>query len=210
MEFSDLQSTWTGQPERGGTHDLDVATIIAKAGKITRRTRVRDYVELGTAVALAALFFWIGTMAPVWWPWVAAGAITMGVGLVFVRERLRAPGPLRADVEVRSALQSALEEANHQIALLSSVTRWYLSPLAVVVMLVLLGTMLGVRAELPPEVWARGRAGLLAAFAVAAAVVAALFWVVWWLNRRTVTTLLAPHRDALADTLRGIDGDGDQ
>lgn len=207
MEFSDLQSAWVGQPDRRDQRHPDVAAIIAKAGRVTTRTRLRDYAELGTSVAMAALFFRIATMAPIWWPWLAAGAITLGVGLIFVRERLRAPGPPRADVDVRSALQMALAEAHHQIALLSSVARWYLSPLAVVVTLVLLGTILGVRAEMPPEVWARGRAGLLAAFAVAAAIVAALFWVVWWLNRRTVTRVLAPHRDALAEALRSLDGE---
>lgn len=206
MDFDALQNIWTHQPDPAS---LDVnemlRTVVHRTRKMNRWVAIRDYIELVTSAGMTAGFVWMAVLAPVRWPWLAAAAITLGVSLVFVRERLRpSPSPV-VPGDVRHGLQQAIQEVDHQVRLLGSVARWYLVPLAVATLLILVGTALGVRQEVGPEVWARERAGLFAAIAVVLPVVGAAFWWVGWLNRRAVKTQLLPHRKQLASLLAQLD-----
>lgn len=202
MDFNALQNIWTHQPDPA-SRDVDevLRTVMRRTRQMNRRTAIRDYVELVTAAGMTAGFIWMATLAPVTWPWLTAAAITLGVSLVFVGERLR-PSPASViPGDVRHGLQQAIKEVDHQVRLLGSVARWYLAPLAVAALLVVVGTALGVREEVGPEAWARGRAGLLAAIAVVLPVAGAAFWWLGRLNRRVVETQLLPHREQLASLL---------
>lgn len=211
MDFEQLQHAWAQQPSVPQEDEgVRLRAVIDTAGRLQRRTRWRDYVELATAIGLAGVFVWIATLAPVAWPWFAAAGITLGVGLVFVRERARVTPPVPAATDVRRGLELAIEQVDHQIRLLGSVTLWYLAPLGVVVVLVLVGALLGVKAEVSPEVWARGRAGFIGAFAGVMPIIAGLFWFVWWLNRRAVRAHLLPHRDELVRALAQLSADEEQ
>lgn len=213
MDFSELQHTWASQPQPPVTDRADderLKAMLAKAGQLNRKVKARDYVELVTALALSAIFIWTATLVPVAWPWLAAAAITLGVGVVFGRERMRtAPGPSGA-IAVRQGLERAIADVDHQIHLLGSVATWYLTPLGVVAGCVLLGTILGVRQELPADVWARAGTALVGVLAVAAAIVAGMFYCVLWLNRRAVVTVLRPHRAQLVQALTQLADETDE
>jgi hypothetical protein len=149
---------------------------------LNRRVFVRDSIELVVAIGMAGVFLWIATLAPVMWPWMAAAVVVLGVGGVFVRERMRAAQRVAYPADVRRGLERAIEEADHQIRLLSTVAVWYLAPLLAAVVPILVGTVLGARAEMGPDVWARARAGIIAA--------ANLFWLCYLAGRALFVLLL--------------------
>jgi hypothetical protein len=203
MDFSQIQQLWTQQPGPAPAgDDVRMDEMAARARRLSRRVRTRDYVELVTAAVMAAAFGGVATQTPVAWPWVAAAIITLGVGAVFVRERLRSKYTSAGGTDVRSGLELAIAEADHQIRLLGSVASWYLAPLGLVAALICIGVLLGVREAVGPDTWARGRAGLVGAFAVALVVTGGAFWLVWKLNLRAVNKTLLPYREELA-VLRG-------
>jgi hypothetical protein len=204
MDFDSLQQAWAGQPATPTT-DTVWEEARRRAGVLDRRTRIRDLVELATAVGLAALFVWIATLSPVKWPWIAAALVVAGVGAIFVRERMRSVATPPAPSDVRQSLERAIVECDHQIRLLGSVATWYLAPLGVAIVLVFVGVTLGIRAEVGPEVWARGRMGFLGAIGGASLLCAALFVGVWWLNQWAVSRHLRPHRDHLVTALQQLD-----
>ncbi len=212
MDFDQIQALWAAQPDPPEADQERLKKVMVHARRLNRRATVRDYVELITALGMAGLFAWVASVAPVVWPWVMAAVITMGVGMVFVRERLRGvPGV--GPTDVRRDLERAIAQVDHQIRLLGSVVRWYLAPLGVVVALSLVGTLLGVRAEVGPEVWARGRGGFAGVFAAVVPLVGGVFAFVWWLNRRAVTDQLLPHREQLVQSLNQLTeaaGSGDE
>ena len=211
MDFAKIQQLWAQQPTPPQLDDeARIRKAMGMAARLRRRARTRDYVELGTAAGLAALFGWIATLTPVPWPWAAAAVVTLGVGLVFVRERARVTGELAEPTSVRGGLERSIAEVDHQIHLLGSVAIWYLAPLGVVGVLVLVGTLLGVKAEVGPEVWARGRAGFIGASAAGAAMMTGLFWAVWWLNTRPAARHLMPHRAALVASLARLDAEASE
>lgn len=209
MEFKDMQQLWMNHPV-ADTDQLGWDDVSKRVRTLNRRVFVRDVMEFVVALGLAALFFWIGVLAPIAWPWVGAGLLVLGVAAVFLRERMRAArATATAPHDVRGGLEHAIAEAEHQIHLLRSVATWYLAPVAAAVVLVLVGTVLGVRAEVGPEVWARGREALYLSMAAIVPLIGAVFVLVWWLNRRAVTTHLVPHRDSLVQALRQLDDTSD-
>jgi hypothetical protein len=209
MDFDRVRDAWTHQPDGTATRTDDelVGLVVTRERAFRRRVAVRDVLELGTALCMAAAFIRVATLAPVRWPWLAAAAVTIGVGGVFVRERLRHRPSAPSAVELGASLQQALEEADHQIRLLASVAWWYLLPLGVVVALILAGTLLGARVEMGPVVWARARVVFVLPFAAVLLLVGGTFWLVWWANVRAVRRHLQPHREAIAGLIRQLAAD---
>jgi hypothetical protein len=215
MDFNRVQEAWANQPDRPATRTDDelIRLLVARDRRIQLRVTVRDYLELATAVCMTVGFVWMATLVPVRWPWLGAAAVTFAVGGVFVRERLRNRRAEPHGAELRSSLQQALAETDHQIRLLGSVLWWYLLPTACVVVLILAGTILGARTEMAPEVWGRARAVFVPALAVMALITGGAFWLIWWANIRAVRQHLLPHREAIAGLIRQLsvdDEDGRQ
>lgn len=209
MEFKDMQQLWVNHPA-AETDQLGWDAVAARVRTLHRRLVVRDAMEMSVALGMTLLFGWVALRAPVAWPWVAASLLTLGLAAVFIRERVRAARRAAATTDLRHGLEQAIEEVEHQMRLLGSVGAWYLAPSAGVVVLVLVGTALGARAAVEPEVWARASGDLYRAMAWFVPLIVAAFAVVWWLNRRTVTTRLVPHREYLRQALRQLtDADDD-
>lgn len=211
MDFEAIRDVWTA--ETGGEMTMADETMIRKIADqdrmMARRIRVRDYLELTVALGLAGGFLWVSSEVPTPWPWWLAAAITLAVGAVFVRERSRR-GPATAGTSpLRDGLRGALADVDHQIRLLRSVAWWYLLPMAVVAVLIVVGTVLDVSRSLPPDQWERARGGLLAAVGVALAAVVPAYWVIWWANQRAVRQHLAPHRERIAATIRQLEANGE-
>lgn len=211
MEFQVLQAMWTAETGGGGfggrPHPSDdelIRAVLRRDRQLDRRVRIRDFIELGTCVALAIAFVVVAFQVPTPWPWLGAALLTLGVGAVFVRERSRRPRAATAG-RVRERLRAALDEVDHQIRLLRSVFWWYLLPLAGVALLVVGGTVLDVAGQVDASVWARQRGPLATALIVTTLIVAASFWFVWWMNQLAVRRHLVPHRQELAALVGQLD-----
>ncbi|HEY3380189.1 MAG TPA: hypothetical protein VGK32_00390 [Vicinamibacterales bacterium] len=212
MDFNGIQDAWSHQPDPGAarTDDELIHLVVSRDRSLRRRVKVRDFIELGTAVTMAAGFVWVATQAAVRWPWIAAAVVTLAVGGVFVRERLRRPPPAQQATELRASLQQALGEVDHQVRLLGSVFWWYLLPLGAVVVLIVVGTWLGARAEMDAAVWARARWLFMLSFAAVLLVTGGLYWLVWWGNMRVVRRHLLPQRDEIVESLRQLSVDEEE
>ncbi len=206
MDFAHIQQSWAQQPAPApGGDQARIQQALKQARVLNRRVAMRDYVELGTTVGMSGAFVWIATLAPVVWPWVMAALVTLGVGAAFVRERLRKPSAPPVGSTVRQGLQQALEEIDHQVRMLGSVGWWYLAPLFVVALLICAGALLGMKADIGPEVWARTWVGFVGVFALVIPVVGAAFWFVWRLNDRAVKNTLLPHRAQLVALMKNLE-----
>jgi hypothetical protein len=208
MDFGTLQQIWARQPDGERTPTQEgvemretISGVLRRARAMRRKVLVRDIVEVTAAVGGAACFVWVATVVPTGWPWVVAALLDLGVGGVFVVDRVgrRARRPEPSDV--RASLQRSLDDVDHQMALLGSVGWWYVGPLALGAALILGGTAWDLPSAFPPDVWPRVRLFVWGTLAVALAITGAAFWFVWWLNRRAVERHLRPERARLVELL---------
>ena len=209
MDFTHIQQAWQQQAPQTQKEDDQMITDVMNASRqLGRRVKVRDFSEIAAAVGVSGVFAWMGWQAPVTWPWMVAAAINLGVALIFGRERWRAARAETTFADVRTALTAALAEADRQVALISSVVRWYLAPLFVAMLFAGLGMVLATRAELGPDAFQRSLLILVPALVVVAGVVIGTFVYVSRMNARAVTTELVPHRERLAAALAELDHSG--
>jgi hypothetical protein len=208
MDFGTLQQIWAGQPDNGRTpehEEIDmqdtIARVLRRARTMRRKVLVRDIVEVTAAVGGAACFFWVATVVPTGWPWVAAALLDLGVGGVFIVDRIRRRARRPEPSDVRASLERSLGDVDHQMTLLGSVGWWYIGPLALGAALIIGGSAWDVRRRILPEVWPDVRLYVWATLAAALAVTGAAFWFVWWLNQRAVRRHLRPERDRIAELL---------
>lgn len=208
MDFGMLQQVWACQPDGGpepGHEEVEmqetIDRVLRRARAMRRKVLFRDTIEITAAAAGAACFFKVATVVPTSWPWVAAALLELGVGAVFVVDRIRQRAGPSEPSDVRASLQRSLDDVDHQMALLGSVAWWYVGPLALGAALILGGVVWDVGRALPPEVWSRGRAFIWATLVAGLAITGTAFWFVWRLNRRAVEQQLRPEHDRILELL---------
>jgi hypothetical protein len=96
---------------------------------------------------------------------------------------------------------------DHQIRLLTSVVWWYLAPFGLVVILTMLGSVLGARAEMGPVAWARVRSTVAWWFSAALFITGVLYWLIWRANQWAVRRTLRPAREEIARAIQGLSND---
>lgn len=214
MDFGTLQQIWARQPDSGCTPEHQeqevemqetITRVLGRARSTRRKVLFRDIVEVTAAVGGAVCFFWVATVVPTGWPWVAAALLDLGVGGVFVVDRIRRRASRPAGGDLRSSLRRSLDDVDHQMALLGSVAWWYLLPLGIGGALILGGTAWDVRAALPPGAPPLARVLLWTTLGASGLVIAGVFWFIWWLNQRAVTRQLRPAREQIVALLAELD-----
>lgn len=154
MNWNDCEVIWKRQPLPRG-EAADVAELRQRFGekhrKMAAATLVRDLAEAGAAVLVAAAigFLWWKT-GKAGWPFALALLLVLGVGGVFVRERIRARRTrLRPDVPLLAKVEADIAELQHQRHLLLTMRTWYLGPLFAAWLMILAGMYMRARAWEP-------------------------------------------------------------
>ena len=209
MSFDELQIAWQQQRATQAKTDVNADTlrdVRAKSRAFTRTLFWRDVREVLASLLVAGVFGNIGWQAhqegAVSWPaWVAA-ASALGVGIYFLIDRWimrRRAAPRGADL--RTELNRAISEVEHQIWLLRNVLWWYLAPLALgPILLAVQITFYG-----PEEApfWSKVLLWII--------VIGTTGWVdkwIWQLNQKAVDTELEPRRQKLESQLREFETNG--
>lgn len=156
MNWTDCTSAWQRQAAPAVAPSPEKLAELHARFDATRRREarallVRDWLEGGTGLAVAAVF------ALFWWflrlpngPMALAIALVVGVSVFFLRERRRARrARLGADAPLLAKLEADLAELRHQRQLLLSLHVWYLGPLGAAVLLVVAAVTWQLRTRLP-------------------------------------------------------------
>lgn len=209
--MDDLQTVWrtAADPAPSVSAD-DLAELRTEADRFDRAIRWRDRREYAAAVLLMVVFGWGFPVAP---PAGRVGIVLAISGAAFVcvwiwRAQRRRP-PVEPGASTVDALRVAVARVEIQIELLRSVAWWYLAPLMVgPLVLLVVGAVAAVR-TVPPigQMTTRNLIGFSIALALAAAILAAVggfFWWIYRINRRAAERDLVPLRDRLAATLHSL------
>jgi hypothetical protein len=191
MNPSELESIWKrqGALEPSPENIIQIADALHSADRKFRRTIWwRDVRETVAALFCAGFFGFVGQT---WLRWIAV-ASGLFVAAYIVKSRIavrfRPEGLSLAD-----RLQQMILETEMQIGLLRSVLWWYLLPIAVGIIAMVLD-----RAAASPRKFDPFH---LTNFLV---IMSVLGVVVYWLNQRAVRKILEPRRSRLEQTLSDL------
>lgn len=153
----------------------------------------RDIREVGTALFMIPVWFYLGAKLSLPWTWYLTVPVLLWIAGFMLVDRKRhhrdAPepsAPLREHVEI------SLAQVEHQIWLLRNVFWWYLLPPSL--------SLMAFFAQVSWHTGARaGGSRWVSAFvmAVLCSVVAIMYAGVYWLNQKAVRTYLEPRRQEL-------------
>lgn len=212
MSFDELQLVW--QHERSATVPADVDTALlrqvqADSRKFSRRIFWRDVREVGASILVAFVFGKVAWEAQregggSWPAWVAA-ALPLGVAAFLLVDRWRSR---QREAPQGDALLIEIDRAQRavgdQIKLLRNVFWWYLLPLLLSGLLLVLQVVLFAPMSLPPLL-----GGLVKTMVGIAALLplGAINWWIWKLNQNAVKNNLQPQWDELAERRRELLGE---
>jgi hypothetical protein len=234
MTFEELQKAWQAQPDRPRLN-IDADVLLRELRRNEQgfdwMIIVRDSLEIGAAVVLAALTIYAAIYGPdspffishLRWPFLLIAAAALWVaGFLIVDRRRQRNRELVTTNPLRYCIQASLRKVEHQIALLKSMFWWYLLPLGIAVA----GFMgaefweveLMARQAAPsgPHPTPAGETGLIVIRAVGfgtlllgiALVIVAYRWI-YRLNQTAVRRKLEPRRDELQSLLSSLNLDDD-
>jgi hypothetical protein len=151
MNWNEWEAIWKRQELPVGKN-ADVAKLLAsyetKRRKQARTLWIRDITEAAASVLVAIAFSAIAikTQRAAWLIWLAV-VLVLGVGAMFVRERLRAKRVrLDTSAPLMAKLEANIAELRHQRRLLLNIGLWYFAPIAAAMLLVVTAMALNVSA----------------------------------------------------------------
>jgi hypothetical protein len=191
MLLDDLQQTW--QSQREARLNVEPQLLLQEMRRNQRSFKLtifwRDFREVFVAAVMTVLFTFQG-LSGRGWPWVLLGGTCLFVGGFILVDRFRRRGrAARFDDSLLGCVEASLEDVEHQIWLLNNVFWWYLLPLAIGMVIVLVDMAIGM--EHLPE-WVRW-----ATLLTTAAFCALVFAGVYWVNQVAVRKSLEPRRQEL-------------
>jgi hypothetical protein len=205
MNWNDCEAIWKRQPLPLGK-SADVAEVRRnfdeKRRKMATLLLARDLMESGAALVVAAAiaFLWWQTGRN-GWPFGLAIILVLGVGGVFVRERLRARrNRLGSDATLLAKVEADIAELQHQRQMFLRMRTWYLGPVFAASLVVSL--MLISRAKM----WDAARSPWFQLTFIVGYLL--LGWFTWIINRREVTRRLDPRIEELELLRRDLTGTG--
>lgn len=150
MNLDDAKDLWTSDHNSDSppmsAHSLSddelLHTVKEQARSFDKRIWRRDLLESIAALAVFLFFSWTLLQAPSWWG--RAGALIVMAGSAFVfwrlrRARTRYDAPT-SDRPVAEVLRTERAKVEEQIQLLDNILWWYLSPLVLGVLLIIVGS----------------------------------------------------------------------
>jgi len=157
----------------------------------------RDVREVGTALLLVPLWFYLGVKLSLPWTWYLTVPALVWIAGFMLADRMRHKRQPPASGEpLRQRVESSLAQVEHQIWLLRNVFWWYLLPLA-----------LPILAFFGQIAWLVRSGGWWTALAVSMVVAfgVIVFAGVYWLNQYAVRSELEPRRQELEALLMSLD-----
>ena len=200
MKLNELRRVWREElVAKSHLEEQKMLSALKKeSASLDKKIRRRDWLEIGTSVFLFFVWLWQAYLVP---GLVAkAGLVILMGASIYIPWRLlqaREPGtPVDASLEV--VLEHEIRKTRKQIELLGNVTRWYLAPPAVGMLVFFLGVILSLPGEIP--LWIR-----VPGFLVPAAFMLAVFAGVRWMNHRAVRVHLEPRLRKLQEQLARLE-----
>lgn len=196
MTDEELGNIWAQQPRSEGQFPISPEAIwrVAKASERFERVIFwRDAREwIATALIAGFLLFAAFSRPTIHWLLILA-AFLVCLPMTYATLRRRSCATLTPSVTLADHLHDCIRSVQHQISLLRSVQWWYLTPLAL--------SMLLMSVDRSRSRGLRFGAPLILSIAF----VVAIFIVVWRLNKRAVSANLGPRLRQLEQTLRDLE-----
>lgn len=156
----------------------------------------RDVLEVGTAVLMVPLWFYMGFKLALPWTWFLTAPVIVWIAGFLLVDRMRHKRqPLESGDPLRQHVESSLAQVEHQIWLLRNILWWYLLPPAISIL-----------AFVAQIAWEIRSAGWLTALVVATlvAIVVTALAAVYWFNQKAIRLQLEPRRQELAALLASL------
>lgn len=151
MNLDDAKDLWTSEQDsappamsaRSLSDDELLRFVKENAAAFDRRLWRRDLLESIAAVAVFLFFGWILLRDPSWWT--RSGALLLMAGSAYVfwrlrRARTRYASPSSSDRPVAEVLRTERAKVEEQIQLLDTVLWWYLAPITLGALLIVVGS----------------------------------------------------------------------
>ena len=197
MNHDELKKAWRKQtPRTSLTIDPDVLLkeIQRNQKAFTAMRFWRDVREAGLALLMVPFWFYLGAAYSLPWTWylVVPGLVWVA-GFLLVDRMLHSRRP--PGEPLTQCAGSSLTQVEHQIWLLRHVLWWYLSPIALPMML-----FFGHVGWLARDVgWL-----IIPVMALLVAVASGILAAVYWLNQRAVRRELEPRRQELVTLIQSL------
>jgi hypothetical protein len=199
-ENDNIKQAWEGQMSQTRmTIDADLLLKEVRRNQESFTVMIfwRDFREVGVALLLVPLWFYLGAKGSLPWTWYLTVPVMLWIAGFMLVDRLRHPQRFpEAGEPLRKSVQSSLAQVEHQIWLLRNVHWWAVLPMAF--------SCLAFFAQ----VFWRERAGgwwMVVALAIVVLIAATVLGGVYWLNQLGVRAALEPRRQELATLLKSLD-----
>ena len=185
----------------------DVQTVLKQVQErqreFNRSVFWRDVREIAASLVVAAVFALIGVAPPFGgWPFYAAAALMLGVGLLMMVDRVRQRHLAQAFGEsAKDYIERSLMQVNHQIRLLENVFWWYVLPCAIAYVLVGAHVVATASSQLQGQMAYRL---VMAMVLGGTALGGTVFCTVYRMNRSAVRTDLVPRQEQLRNLSRAL------
>jgi hypothetical protein len=200
----ELKRAWQSQtfPQR---LTLDTALLLNEVRRNEKQFAAmiwcRDVREVGVALILIPVWFYMGYMLSSPWTWyLSVPGLLWIAGFMTIDRRRQRPHQPKPGDDLRATTEKSLAQVEHQIWLLRNVLWWYLLPLFVPMTIFV--AQIAWRAQ-------GSRVGAVAGFAVMDSFFALIFWFIYWLNQFAVRKQLEPRRKELQTLLGSLNEAGE-
>jgi hypothetical protein len=195
-DFKQAWQTQTSQTRLMIEGDLLLKEVRRNEQYFTAMIFWRDVREVGVALLLVPVWFYLGAKLALPWAWYLMVPALVWVAAYMLVDRMRHHEKLREPAEpLRQRVENSLAQVEHQIWLLRNVLWWYLLPL-----------ILPSLAFIGQVAWRERSGGWWTALAatVVVMVVAVVFAGIYWLNQYAVRAALGPRRQELEALLMSL------
>ncbi len=199
MDPDDIKQTWRAQSSQTRL-TIDAELLLKEVRRNQRYFSAmifwRDVREVGTALLMVPLWFYLGVKLSLPWTWyLGVPALIWVAGYMLVDRMRHNRQPPEPGEPLRRCVESSMAQVEHQIWLLRNILWWYLLP-----------PSLAALAFFGQAAWQVRAGGWLMALVILAllSMVMTIFFYVYRLNQDAVRSELVPRRQELEALLMSL------
>jgi len=199
MEPDKYQQAWRAQSSQTRVTidaDLLLKEVQRSQGHFQAMIFWRDFREVGVALVMLPLWFYMGIALSLPWTWyLTVPALLWVAGFILVDRRRHKQKPCEPGEPLLVSVKELLAPVEHQIWLLRNIAWWYLLPF-----------MIPILAFFAQVAWRSSKDWLEAAigFGFPSLFAVALYYLIYCLNQRAVRVQLEPRRQELLALIAGL------